>query len=356
MIEKFEKKINIAKKKVNKKVVGVISFMIFGAVLIFGLDMTNNYKRQKQQNEDMYNKSMYELISYVKNVEVELAKLQITTTPNLTSQTLADIWRQANLAKDNLSQLPVNQDSVRNVSKYLSQVSDYSYTLMKQTIADKKISDEQYDKISEIYKQAGSFVEVLNEIYNRLNEGRLKWNEVEKEANKNLPDATDIDTESEYGIGSIGKTFQTYQGLIYDGAFSDHILNIEPKGVSDEECTKEDGEEKIKEIFGEETIEYITFNQESQGRLDLFNYSVKLKDKENIYSMDITKKGCKMYLMLSDRNVEEEKISMDDAKKLGIEFLEKLGITNVKDTYYLKTENMATINYASVQDRSYTLS
>lgn len=34
----------------------------------------------------------------------------------------------------------------------------------------------------------------------------------------------------------------------------------------------------------------------------------------------------------------------------GLEFLNKLGINDVKDNYYLKTENFAIINYAGVQD------
>ena len=54
--------------------------------------------------------------------------------------------------------------------------------------------------------------------------------------------------------------------------------------------------------------------------------------------------------MVGDKNVKEEKLSIDDAKKRGIEFLEKLGITNMKDTYYQKSEKIAIINYAAVQD------
>ena len=54
--------------------------------------------------------------------------------------------------------------------------------------------------------------------------------------------------------------------------------------------------------------------------------------------------------MISDRNVTEENISMEEASKKGIEFLKKLGIENVKETYYLKTENFVTINYAAIQE------
>ena len=55
-------------------------------------------------------------------------------------------------------------------------------------------------------------------------------------------------------------------------------------------------------------------------------------------------------LFRSDREVTEEKISINDAKKSGIKFLNKLGMENLKDTYYLKIGNMAIINYAAIQD------
>lgn len=41
---------------------------------------------------------------------------------------------------------------------------------------------------------------------------------------------------------------------------------------------------------------------------------------------------------------------MNDAKKIGMEFLSKIGINDVKDTYYLKDSNMAIINYAGVYE------
>ena len=69
MIEKIEIKLNKLKKKVNKKVLNVAIFMTFGALIIFSLEMTNNFKRQKNLVQDEYNKSMYLAVSYINNVE-----------------------------------------------------------------------------------------------------------------------------------------------------------------------------------------------------------------------------------------------------------------------------------------------
>ncbi len=348
MIEKFEEKINDIKRNADKKFLGVLAFLVFGMVCVFAMDMSNNFKRQKQQVQDEYNRSMYEIVGYINNVETELAKLQITTTPKLTSVTLASIWKQSTMAKENLEQLPVDQQAMSNAAKYLSQVSDFSYSLMKQTISGEKITDEEYDQIAQIYDSSIELSSVMEQIYDDLNNGRIKWNELRNSGDQKLP--TVNAAESVSNIDQIGRTFQNYEGLIYDGAYSDHLLNSTPKYLTGSEATKEQAREYITNLFGSDNIEYITDKDDSDGLVSLYRFDVKLKNAKAVRDISITKKDCKLYLMISDRKVNEENISMDDAKQKGIDFLKKIGIDNVKDTYYLKTENMAIINYAATQD------
>lgn len=345
MIEKIEIKLNKLKKKVNKKVLNVAIFMTFGALIIFSLEMTNNFKRQKNLVQDEYNKSMYLAVSYINNVEVDLAKLLVTSTPKMSAVTLADIWKQANLAKECLEQIPVGQNSMANASKYLTQVSDFSYTLMKQNISDIKLTEEEYEKLKHIYEDSSKLSSKMSDIYDDLNAGRIKWDELEKIGNEKLPD-NDISNS----ISEVGKTFQNYEGLIYDGAFSDHLLSSEPKFLSQKEISEDDAKKYIEEvILNDEKIEKIEFKGESNGKIELYNFDVTLDSKQK-RTISITKNDCKLYLMIGDKKVKEQNISVDEAKKRGIEFLNKLGIDNMIETYYQKTENMIVINYAATQD------
>lgn len=345
MIEKIEIKLNKLKKKVNKKVLNVAIFMTFGALIIFSLEITNNFKRQKNLVQDEYNKSMYLAVSYINNVEVDLAKLLVTSTPKMSAVTLADIWKQANLAKECLEQIPVGQNSMANASKYLTQVSDFSYMLMKQNISDIKLTEEEYEKLKHIYEDSSKLSSKMSDIYDDLNAGRIKWDELEKIGNEKLPD-NDISNS----ISEVGKTFQNYEGLIYDGAFSDHLLSSEPKFLSKKEISEDDAKKYIEEvILNDEKIDKIEFKGESNGRIKLYNFDVTLDSKQK-RTISITKNDCKLYLMIGDKNVKEQNISVDEAKKRGMEFLNKLGIDNMIETYYQKTENMIVINYAATQD------
>ena len=348
MIEKFEKKINILKSKINKKALGVGIFMAFAAISIFAVEMTNNFKSQKQIAQDEYNRAMYEMVGYISNVETELAKLQITNTPKMTTVTLASIWRQANLAKENLESLPSTQNAMSKASKYLTQLSDYSYMLLKNTSQNQRITNEEYDQINKLYVSSKDLGSIMTEIYNDLNQGRIKWDELQKVSDEKLESSEEVTSVS--NIEKIGKNFQEYEGLIYDGAFSDHLLTQNPKFLSEKEVTKEEAKNNVYNIFGNENIEYINELDDSSGRIDLYNYAVKLKNDSDEKNISMTKRDGKLYLMISDRNVTEENISMEEASKKGIEFLKKLGIENVKETYYLKTENFVTINYAAIQE------
>lgn len=348
MLDKFEEKINKIKKKSNPKVVAVVAFMIFGAVAIFSMEMANNFKRQKQQAENEYNKAMYQAVGYIKNVQTELAKLQITNTTKLTTTTLASIWKQANLAKENFESLPVQQDAMANAAKYLSQLSDYSYTLMKQTVTEERITDKEYEDIKTLYGECKELANVMNSIYVDLNNGRIKWDELKKQGNEKLPT---VDTSTTVAnIQNIGKTFQEYEGLIYDGAFSDHLMTTKPKSLSENPISVEEAKDNIIKIFGRDDIEYINAKEESSGRVELYHFDVKLKSSEFVRDVSMTKNDGKLYLMIGDRKVQQENITMNQAKKEGKAFLKKLGMDNLQDTYYLKTENMAIINYAAKQD------
>ena len=155
--------------------------------------------------------------------------------------------------------------------------------------------------------------------------------------------------------GKISKDFTEYEGLIYDGAYSNHITEMKPVMLENQtNISKEDAKKKARQILentGEDVkIEYINSKGESKGKIDVYSFNAKYKGKDYEINIDISKKGGFLVLLVSDREVKEKKISEEDAENIGIEYLKKIGIDNMKATYHLVTENMITINYASTQN------
>ena len=270
--------------------------------------LLKKFKVEKQLVQDGYNRSMYDFVSDINNVENEIAKLKITRNDTYTLTTLASIFAKSNSAKANLDILPFSENSVSNVSKFLTQVSDFSYSLMRNVINGEEISYYK-EQIDTIYSKISDLSKVTEEIYAELNNKSIKWNELEKIGNEKLN--TSNAEEELSSVNKIGKTFTEYEGIIYDGAFSNHILTMEPSFLTGADLTQE---EVKNELIKKLNLESINFIEEQNGRIPLYVYEATIQNSENIKTIYATKKDGRLYQMVSDRNSNQENIDIEEAK------------------------------------------
>jgi len=328
-----------------------VVIVLIAAVAAWGIYQYKRAADLRQELDNQYNRAFFEMVSYVNNVESLLAKSMVSTTTDRTAITLQEAWRQAGLAQTNLGQLPVSQPVLASTSKFLTQVSDLSLSLDNQNIRGKSLSKEQQDLLKKLYKYSVSLNKSLQELQDDLNAGRLRWGEL---ANK----GTRLFSKTKPGemmkkIEAVGENFNDYPTLIYDGPFSDHMTTAKARGLTGEEIDAEAARKKAEEFFGKDkTVEVTELGQNDNGPIKTFDFEVKLKDAaedETVY-ISVTRKGGHINWMLNNRAVNEEKLDMDKAKAAGIKFLKEKGFDSMEDTYYLKEDNTATINYAYRQD------
>ena len=67
-------------------------------------------------------------------------------------------------------------------------------------------------------------------------------------------------------------------------------------------------------------------------------------------NISVSKKGGHIVYMNTNREVNTEIISQEEANQKGKDFLTSKGFPNMKETYFLKQEGIVTINYAYMQD------
>ena len=120
-------------------------------VTILGIILYKKQREFRQASENSYNHAFYELVDYVENVEVYLAKSLISTTPEHGAETLTNLWREANLAQSYLSMLPIESQELSNTEKFLNQVSDYSYSLSRKNIYNESLSEEDLNNLQELH-------------------------------------------------------------------------------------------------------------------------------------------------------------------------------------------------------------
>ena len=301
-------------------------------------------------SENIYNLAFYELIDYVQDVETYLAKSLISTTPEHGAETLTNVWREANLAQTCIAQLPLQNEQLSNTSKFLNQVSEYSYTLSRKNIYNEKLTQEELDNLEQLHDYCVQLENTLNQLLTDMGNGRISWSELTNKQTEIF--AQEVSNMSNDSFQSLEETFHEYSGLIYDGAFSEHITTNNPKMLEGEEIDEDKAKQIAKEFIGEDKIKEINSNGGSNnGNIDSYDFWITLNDKEE-HNLVISVSKIKGYViyMNYNRDIEYENITQEQANEIGKKYLEEKGFNNMKETYDMKESGIVTINYAYSQD------
>ena len=202
--------------------------------------------------------------------------------------------------------------------------------------------------LKDLHNYSVELENTLNQLSDDINSGRIKWNELSNKGT--IAFAQQVSTQTNDSFNNLEENFHEYSGLIYDGAFSEHMTSSEKKGLTGEDIDEEVAKQKVVEFIGQENIKEIqNLGYSENATIPEYNFSVKT-NSENEITISIAKKGGHIIYMNSNRTVNSEIISQEEANEKGKEFLNSKGLNNMKETYYLKQDGIVTINYAYTQD------
>ncbi len=324
--------------------------VLFAIVIALGVWIYKKQVDYRQASENQYNMAFFELVDYVQNVETYLAKSLISSTAEHGAETLTNVWREANLAQVYLSRLPIESKELEKTEKFLNQVSDYSYALSRKNIYKEELTKEDLDNLEQLHDYSIELENTLNQLSADMNEGRISWDELTKKGK--IAFAQEVSNISKDSFTNLEENFHEYSGLIYDGAFSEHMTSSTKKGLTGENIDEEKAKQIAKQFIGEDKVQEIFLSSKSENT-DMVTYDFNAKingEKEANLVISISEKGGHVVFMNYNRNIEAESVSQKRADEIGKEFLENHGFPNMKETYYLKQEGIVTINYAYEQD------
>lgn len=329
---------------------GILILMVI-AIVVLGVFLYRQRTEYVIETENQYNLAFYELIDYMDDVENYLAKSIVSSSAENGAKTLMHVWREANLAQVYLSQLPISSNELSATSKFLNQVSEYSYSLATQCINNKDITDEELNNLQSLYDYSTNLTGTLEQLLTDMGNGGISWAELTSETD--IAFAQQVDNLSSASFSNLDENFGEYEGLIYDGAYSEHIESAEKKGLTGNEISDEEAKNIAIEFVGQDRVDNITSNGlVENGEIVVYDFAIKIKDGDNNNPMNISisKIGGHIVLMNYNRDIFEEKISQEEANNLGKKFLDGRGIPDMEATYYLKQGGAAIINYAYTQN------
>ena len=331
-------------EKMDKKHIWTICIILL-VVAICAIAMAYKINRDyKWASNNRYNLAFYELVDYMSDVENYLAKSLVTNEANKSTETLTYVWRSANLAEVYLSQIPISNDGLSNTQKFLNQASEYSYSLSRKCIADQNLTSDDLDNLKELYNYSTQVNTTLSQLSLEINSGTLNWEELSADGSSLF--AKEVSNMSIDGFNSIEENFEEYDGLIYDGAYSEHITSKEKKGLTGEDIDEDKAKQIAQSFAGKGNIKELnSLGLAENGTIKSYTIEIITNNDYNI-TMAISQKGGHIVFMNYNRDVLEEKLSEDEAAAKAIEFLNSKGYTNMQKTYTIKEYGIITINYA----------
>lgn len=290
--------------------------------------------RFRQRERLINEKAVSSLCENLDSISVSLKKSIYSADKTALSKAGNDLCRQAAAAKESLSLLSPDEEICDEIYKFLSQVGNYTLALAQ---GEEKINEKQLRDLRKLYTYAKQLSDGMNEICADYYNGDVSFDD----AIGNLESRTDAPDARFYSrVNDTAQALSDYPTLVYDGPFADDRGDGKAEYLEGKnEITAEEAAQKAADLLD---IQANTLKKEENinGEIELYCFS---KGKTDI---TVTAKGGYICTLLSDTYAYEEAISVAEAIKRGIEYLEKMGYKNMKSTYYSVYDGICTVNYA----------
>ncbi len=322
----------------------IISFAIALILVLTGFIITNINSRNKaiKQLEFQYLKNLQNLGTYLDNIDSSITKAMYSGTSESLSEVSNKLWRESGFAKDCLSSLPVSNLNLSNTYKFISQLGEYSLALSKKSNEKELITTEDFNNLSKLRGYSQQLLDEVLYLEDAINTGSISVKDVSNEIkNSNLKTSTPTITD---GFTEFEEGFSDYPSLIYDGPFSDHILEKESEVVKqNKEISKEEAKIKASKIL-QTDITNIKDEYDEDGKMHAYCFSY-----EN-YNIAISKNGGYLIYLLNNVDSSSQTLSKNECINKAKDFLKLCGYNNLRETYYEISNNIMTINFAYYQN------
>jgi len=298
----------------------------------------------KRHIETNYLRSLESLSMSMDNIKTSLNKGIYSNSPQMLSEISGRLSAEASSAKMSLSQLPVSELNLENTNKFLSQVGNYAQSISKRFSDGEELTREDRDNLHSLLSHAENVSNQIWDVESMVSGGHLTFEQVVHNVHEvgNSGGSNAYPGHVSSGFENMERLFKDFPSLIYDGPFSDHLMQVSPRMLEGlETVSKEDALVTAKKASGSERLEYAS---DQGGKMPAFAFS----DGET--NVSVTQNGGLFAYMLRYREVGEKQISSDRAIELAKAYLNSIGHENVVHTYFEQSHGVCTITFAGFID------
>lgn len=310
------------------------------------------YQEHREKNailinaENNYQRAFHELVYNVDLLHDKIGTTLAMNSRSSLSPALAEVWRLTSQAHNDVGQLPLTLLPFNKTEEFLAKIGDFSYQTAVRDLDKQPLNDKEYAALQGLYKQSADIQSELRKVQHLVLKNNLRWMDVEMAlaTGKENADNTIID-----GFKTVEKTVEGYSETDFGPAFinmdkkDENYKYLAGKNVSKQEAIRT---AKKYAALGNN----VKVQVESSGKdSDYGFYSVSLLEKRSGQeaNMDITKKGGYPIWFILSRDVNAQKISLNDATNKAIEFLKQNGFKNLDLFESSQYDNIGVFTFVS---------
>lgn len=333
-----------SERKTNKKqktaiitlsiTTGLLALSTLG--LGIGLGVTDSKAiKYKTELENFHSDNFYNLLDSVNNLETKLSKTLSATGETYQRKMLLEASKNASESEISISQLPISEGEIQDSVKLVNQISGYTSTLAEKLAKGGSLNGEDIETLEDVHDSVVQLKAQLNEFEKRMENGY------------SILDASmDVDSgvnEFTRSLSNLKNNNIEYPTMIYDGPFSDSVVNSTVKGLSGETVTKSEAHENVAKYF--KNSAKIKYENETKGRFETFNFRVTNADDELLY-VQVTKIGGHILTISGAGRDGETNIDIDNAKSIAVEFALNNGVEDAEVVWSDTIDNDVYLNIA----------
>ncbi len=342
-------KANVAKaEKLSKKrssrgmvAASIIAFALVVGILGTGLVTSTltriNYSRSL---ENVYERSFYELVQNINNIEVSLSKAVVTNDSEAEEKLFYELWQQSEQTSSNLSRLPLSHTSIQDTTAFVNQLGGFSYYLMNKSAEGEVYTEADRNSLNELHTVSLYIQKVLNDYAMNLEQDYSILDDISEDF-----DASNISTT----FGTMQDPSVEYPTLIYDGPFSDSMMNQEVKGLATSEVTETEATEIVTQAFSDENISDVKFLGLMNAKIKVYNFELTTTANKKIYAQ-ISQRGGFLIAFSSYASSNIDNLELEECNQIALDFAAKQGLENMEVVWGTKVNNIAYINITTSID------
>lgn len=323
----------------KKTMIRIVSYAA-AAVAVFAGYMTENHRkldRYRLELENEYASAVCELNAALNNIAEVSEKIGYIGSPSKLSALASKLYCEAELAKSALSRLPSDAGELTRVGLFLSQVGNYALSVSNDLIESGTVTAQQTENFLTLSKTAQTVAAAIDD-WGTLHNNPDYWSGA-------LAGAVPAQGVTTLGstLSETEESLEDYPTLIYDGPYSEHILDKNPLMLENAAAVGEREARKTAEqvLPASGTLRYLG---KTQGRISEYCY------ERGGVTVAVSERGGYLVYLRSDRPVGEASLDYPAALAAARPFLQPLLDSELRETYYFTADGVCVINFACVQD------